>query len=100
MLTGLRRPLGELSLAAKIPAICQWHMMVEAGCLASYGILITELYALSADQIARLFKGAEPADLPVQQPTSFELVISLKSAKALRITIPPLMLTRANVVIE
>ncbi len=74
--------------------------MVETGCLASYGITTEDLYALSVDQIARLLKGAKPADLPVQQPTNFELVISLNTAKALRITIAPLMLTRANAVIE
>jgi putative tryptophan/tyrosine transport system substrate-binding protein len=100
MLNGLRQRLGELSLAAKIPAICQFRIMVEAGCLASYGITIADLYALSADQVARLLKGARPADLPVQQPTRFELVISLKSAKALGLTIAPLLLTRADEVIE
>jgi putative tryptophan/tyrosine transport system substrate-binding protein len=70
MLNGLRQRLGELSLAAKIPAICQFRIMVEAGCLASYGITIADLYALSADQVARLLRGARPADLPVQQPTA------------------------------
>jgi putative ABC transport system substrate-binding protein len=100
LLTGLRQRLGELSIAAKIPAICQFRSMVEAGCLATYGITIAELYALSADQIARLLKGAKPADIPVQQPTRFELVISLKSAQALGITIAPMLLTRADEVIE
>jgi putative tryptophan/tyrosine transport system substrate-binding protein len=100
MLNGLRQRLGELSLAAKIPAICQFRIMVEAGCLASYGITIADLYALSADQVARLLKGARPADLPVQQPTRFELVISLKSAKGLGLTIAPLLLSRADEVIE
>ena len=100
MLNGLRQRLGELSLAAKIPAICQFRIMVEAGCLASYGITIADLYALSADQVARLLEGARPADLPVQQPTRFELVISLKSAKGLGLTIAPLLLTRADEVIE
>src|SRR6266851_8272675 len=71
MLNGLRQRLGELSLAAKIPAICQFRNGVEAGCLASYGITIEDLYALSADQITRILKGAKPADLPVQQPTKF-----------------------------
>ena len=99
MLTGLRQRLGELSLAAKIPAICQFRSMVEAGCLATYGITIAELYALSADQVARLLKGAKPADVPVQQPTRFELVISLKSAKALGLN-PAMLLTRADEVIE
>jgi putative ABC transport system substrate-binding protein len=75
MLTSLRQRLGELSLAAKIPAICQWRNMVEAGCLASYGIRLADLYALSADQIARLLKGAKPADLPVnnRQSSSWSL---------------------------
>jgi putative ABC transport system substrate-binding protein len=100
MLNGLRQRLGELSLAAKIPAICQFRIMVEAGCLASYGIKIADLYALSADQVARLLEGARPPDLPVQQPTRFELVISLKSAKGLGLTIAPLLLTRADEVIE
>ena len=100
MLTGFRRRLGELSLSAKIPAICQWRNMVEAGCLASYGITTEELYSLAADQVAKLLKGAKPADLPVQQPTRFQLVISLKSAKALGLTIAPLLLTRADEVIE
>jgi putative ABC transport system substrate-binding protein len=100
MLNGLRQRLGELSLAAKIPAICQFRNGVEAGCLASYGITIADLYALSADQLSRLLKGAKPADLPVLQPTRFELVISLKSAKALGLTIAPLLLSRADEVIE
>jgi putative ABC transport system substrate-binding protein len=100
MFTGLRRRLGELSLTAKIPAICQWRNMVEAGCLASYGITTEELYSLSADQVAKLLKGATPADLPVQQPTKFELVISLKSAKALGVVIPSSFLLRADEVIE
>jgi putative tryptophan/tyrosine transport system substrate-binding protein len=60
MLTGLRRRLGELSLAAKIPAICQFRNGVEAGCLASYGITIPDLYGLSADQIAKLLRARSP----------------------------------------
>ena len=100
MLTSFRQRLGELSFAAKIPAICQFRNMVEVGCLATYGVTIADLYALSADQVARLLKGAKPADLPVIQPDKFELVISLKTAKALGLTIPPMLLTRANEVIE
>jgi ABC-type uncharacterized transport system substrate-binding protein len=80
LLNSLRRRIGELSLAASIPAICQFRAGVEAGCLASYGIPIAELYALSADQIAKLLNGAKPADLPVIQPDKFELVISEKTA--------------------
>src|SRR4051794_4543311 len=100
MLTSFRERLGELSRSTMIPAICQWRNMVEAGCLASYGITTEELYSLSADQIAKLLKGAKPADLPVQQPTKFELVISLRSAKALGVVIPPSFLLRADEVVE
>ena len=94
------RELGELSLAAKIPAICQFRNMVEVGCLASYGITIPEFYAVSSGQIARLLKGAKPADLPVQQPTKFELVINLKTARLLGLTVSPTLLARADEVIE
>jgi putative ABC transport system substrate-binding protein len=100
MLTSLRKRLGELSLAAKIPAICQFRNGVEAGCLASYGITTEDLYALAVGQIVRLLKGAKPADLPVIQPDKFELVISLQTAKALGLTIPPILLTRADEVID
>src|SRR5262245_57121428 len=100
MLTSFRRRIGELSLAASVPAICQWRNMAEAGCLASYGITIEELYAISADQIAKLLKGAKPAELPVQQPTKYELVINVKTAKTLGLDIPPSLLARADEVIE
>jgi putative tryptophan/tyrosine transport system substrate-binding protein len=100
MLNGLRRRIGELSLAAKIPAICQFRAGVEARCLASYGITIRDLYGLSADQIARLVEGAKASDLPVIQPDKFELVISLKTAKAVGLTVPPILLSRADEVIE
>jgi putative ABC transport system substrate-binding protein len=100
MLTSFRRRLGELSLAAKIPAICQWRNMVEAGCLASYGITIADLYALSADQIARVLTGAKAADLPIEQPSRFYLVINLRTAKALGLPIPESFLLRADEVIE
>jgi putative ABC transport system substrate-binding protein len=100
MLNSFRRRLGELSLAAKLPAICQFREMVEAGCLASYGVTVTDLYALSADQIARLLKGAKPADLPVEQPRRFELSVNVKTAKALGLTIPSSLMARADHVIE
>jgi putative ABC transport system substrate-binding protein len=100
MLNGLRRRIGELSRAAKIPAICQFRAGVEAGCLASYGVTLADLYNLSADQIAKLLNGAKPADLPVIQPDKFELVISEKTAKGMGITISPMMLARADDVIE
>ena len=101
MLNAIRQQIGEQSLAAKIPAICQFRLsVVEAGCLASYGITIPDLYMLSAAQIAKLVQGAKPQDLPVQQPTKFEFVISLKNAKALGITVPQAVLGRADEVVE
>jgi ABC-type uncharacterized transport system substrate-binding protein len=100
MLFNLRPRLGELSLGSKVPAICQFREMVEVGCLASYGFKLSDLYAISADQIVKLLLGATPADLPVIQPTRFEFVISLKTAKALGITIPESLLARADEVIE
>ena len=100
MLVSFRRPIGELSLGAKFPSICQFRNMAEAGCIASYGITIDDIYVISADQIAKLLKGAKPADLPVQQPTKFKLVINLKTAAALGIMVPPMLIARAEEVIE
>jgi putative ABC transport system substrate-binding protein len=100
LLFNLRRRLGELSLAVRIPAICQFREMVELGCLASYGVVVRDIYALAADLIAKVLRGAKPGDLAVVQPSRFELVISLKSAKTLGVAIPPAMLARADEVTE
>src|SRR4051794_1701539 len=101
MLNGMRQQIGELSIKSKIPMICQFRQsVIEADCLASYGITIPDLYALSASQVAKLLQGAKPENLPVQQPTKFELVINLKTAKALGLTVPQALLARADEVIE
>jgi putative ABC transport system substrate-binding protein len=100
VLNSMRSQLGELSLAAKLPAICQFRQAVEAGCLASYGITIEDLYALAASQVAKLLRGEKPANLPVQQPSRFYLIISTKVAKELGVSLPQSILTRADEVIE
>jgi putative tryptophan/tyrosine transport system substrate-binding protein len=92
--------LAASAINAGLPTICLWREMTEAGCLASYGAPMPEIFRLVAVQIDRVLRGTRVADLPVEQPTKFELVINLKTAKALGLTIPPPMLTLADKVIE
>ena len=89
-----------LAAAARIPDIYQISDFVEAGGLASYGPRLSTMWKRSAQYVDRIFKGAAPAELPVEQPTKFELVINLKTAKSLGLALPATLLARADELIE
>jgi len=95
-----RTVIAELGLKHRLPIMRQFSRIVEAGGLMSYGPDLSELFRRAASYVDKILKGAKPADLPVEQPTKFELVINLKTAKALGLTIPQSVLGRADEVIQ
>ena len=95
-----RKAVIDLAAAHRIPAIYELQVFVEPGGLMSYGVNASEMQRRAAVYVDKILKGAKPADLPVEQPTKFELVINLKTAKALRLTIPQSLLLRVDEVIK
>ncbi len=95
-----RARIADLAFKSRVPAISTFREFAEAGGLMTYGTNLAELYRRAAAFVDKILKGAKPADLPVEQPTKFELVINLKTAKALGLAIPPSVLIRADHVIQ
>jgi len=87
-------------MGARLPAIYNAKEHVEAGGLVSYGANYPDLYRRAAEYVDKILRGAKPGDIPVEQPTKFELVVNLTTAKTLGLTVPPTVLARADEVIE
>ena len=95
-----RNPIVELATKNRLPLMCEGSEYVEAGCLMSYSAIEADLYRRAATYVDKILKGSKPADLPVEQPTKFELLINLKTAKQISLAIPPNVLARADRVIK
>ena len=96
----LARRVAELSVKNRLPAMYGLREYVEAGSLISYGAEINDIWRRAAVFVDKILKGAKPGELPIEQPTQFELVVNLKTAKALGLTIPPSVLTRADDIVR
>jgi putative ABC transport system substrate-binding protein len=98
--TTQRIRIAELALKNRLPTMYGHRDMVQAGGLMTYGPDYGDLYRRAAEQVQKILQGTKPSDLPVEQPTKFELVINLKTAKALGLSLPPMLLAQAQEVIE
>jgi putative tryptophan/tyrosine transport system substrate-binding protein len=92
--------IGELAIRHRMPTIAAFGFMAASGALVSYGVDVVDLFRRAAGYVDRILRGAKPAELPVQQPTKYELVVNLKTAKAIGLTVPATLLVRADNVIE
>src|SRR5205814_3114074 len=92
--------INELALGERLPTMHGFREYVETGGLMSYGPNTGELFRRAAEYVDKILRGAKPGDLPIEQPTKFELAINLIAAKAIGLTIPPMLLARADEVIE
>jgi hypothetical protein len=97
---GFRRPINTLALVARLPTMYGTREYVEAAGLISYGPNFTDLFRRAGDYVDKILRGAKPADLPVEQPIKFELVVNLITAMALGLEVPATLLARADQVIE
>jgi putative ABC transport system substrate-binding protein len=95
-----RREIVSLAAMHRLPAMYESRDSVDDGGLISYGASISDLTRRAATFVVKVINGAKPADLPIEQPTKFELIINLKTAKALGLEVPPMLLARADEVIE
>jgi len=95
-----RKRIADLAVKHRLPTVVTGREYAEVGGLLSYAVNYPALFRRAAWYVDRIIKGARPADLPVEQPTTFELIINLKTAKALGLTIPPSRLARADEVIQ
>jgi putative tryptophan/tyrosine transport system substrate-binding protein len=100
VLFNCRGQIGVMALGNRLPAIAAAREYAEAGLLLTYGIDLRDQFRQSAVFVDKIFKGTKPADLPVEQPTKFDLVVNLKTAKAIGVEVPPALLLRADEVIE
>jgi putative tryptophan/tyrosine transport system substrate-binding protein len=94
------KKIADLAIKNRLPSMCEASNYVEAGCLMSYSTSDTESFRRAATYVEKILKGAKPAELPIEQPTKFEFVINLKTAKQISLTIPPNVLARADRVIK
>jgi putative tryptophan/tyrosine transport system substrate-binding protein len=100
LITQYQKEIADFAIDRRLPSVFPNKEPIEAGGLMSYGPHFSEMMRRAASQVDKILRGTQPADLPMEQPTTFELVINLKTARAMGLAVPPAMLSRADEVIE